>query len=353
MVRLANGLAGRGFRVDLVLVRQKGAWLDLVAPGVRLEDLRAGRTILSLPGLIRYLRRRSPEVLLSTTDLPNLLALAAKSVAGVRTRVVARVGHTASQLTGFPSGRSRWWRLLQAHLFRRADGMVANSQGVAQDWAAYAGVPLERIRCIYNPTLPPDLPALSREPAGHPWFGPGWPPVVLGLGSLTPYKDFATLIRAFHLVRRKAEARLVILGQGWLRPRLEALVQELGLAGEVSLPGFVANPYPFLGRAAVFVLSSKTEGLPNALIQALACGCRVVSTNCPSGPAEILDQGRYGRLVPVARPREMAEAILTSLAGPPPPIPDSWLDRFRVETVLDQYVQALGLESWSGTGEGR
>ena len=176
----------------------------------------------------------------------------------------------------------------------------------------------------------------------HPWFAPGSPPVVLGIGRLTTQKDFPTLLKAFAQVRAVRKARLMILGEGRDRQALEVLARELGVASDVDLPGFVLNPFPYMVRASLLVLSSAWEGLPGVLIEAMACGCPVVSTDCPSGPSEILDGGAYGPLVPVGDDGALAKAILSVLEMPPDP--ERLRARaalFSVERATDQYLQVL------------
>jgi glycosyltransferase involved in cell wall biosynthesis len=201
---------------------------------------------------------------------------------------------------------------------------------------------MEKIKVIYNPVITPELFAKAEEPLDHPWFRPGEPPVVLGVGRLTQAKDFPTLIRAFALVRKERPARLMILGEGEERPKLEALVRELGLEEDVALPGFVGNPYKYIARAGVFVLSSAWEGLPTTLVEALALGTPVVSTNCKSGPEEILEEGRWGRLVPVGNIEELAKAIGESLSMPRL-LNGGALDRFRVDIVVDRYLEVMSI----------
>src|SRR5262249_37227290 len=150
-------------------------------------------------------------------------------------------------------------------------------------------------------------------PLSHPWFAPGSLPVILGVGRLTWQKDFPTLIKAFALVRSRQPARLLILGEGEKRLELETIVKELGLAADVCLPGYVDNPFAYMHRCSAFVLSSASEGLPNSLIEAMACGAPVISTDCASGTAEILENGRYGPLVPVGDVEAMATAISATL----------------------------------------
>jgi glycosyltransferase involved in cell wall biosynthesis len=223
-----------------------------------------------------------------------------------------------------------------------ADAVVAVSDGVAADTAEVARIPRDAIRTIYNPADVDDIARQARLPVDHPWLQPGGPPLILGVGRLAAQKDFPTLLRAFARLRQGRDARLVILGEGRQRPALEALVAQLGLAECVDLPGYEGNPFRFMARAALFVLSSRYEGLPGALIQALACGCPVVSTDCPSGPHEILEGGDYGPLVPVGDDMAMAEGMERVLASPPDP--DRQRRRaecFSVDACADQYLDLL------------
>jgi len=194
---------------------------------------------------------------------------------------------------------------------------------------------------IYNPVVSPELYEKADAPLEHPWFRSNQPPVILGVGRHYPQKGFDTLLRAFARVRQETPARLVILGEGPERPNLERLASELGVAADVDMPGFDPNPFRYMKRAGVFVLSSRYEGLPNVLIQAMACGCPVVSTDCPNGPAEILDGGRYGALVPVDDVEAMARAIVRALLGQVAPAPADWLEQFRVEVVAEQYLRVM------------
>jgi len=179
----------------------------------------------------------------------------------------------------------------------------------------------------------------SKAVVDHPWLAPGEPPVVMGIGRLAPKKDFTTLVRAFAEVRQDVRARLMILGEGPERAELESLVRTLDLEADVALPGFVDNPYAYLARASLFVLSSRWEGLPTVLIEAMFCGAPVVSTDCPSGPHEILNGGRYGRLVPVGDLSALAGAITAGITGNIQPAPpESWRD-FELGIVVDRYLE--------------
>jgi len=345
MVNLARGFVERGLQVDLVLAKAEGPYLSQVPPEVRVVDLGARRVLYSLPGLVRYLRQERPQAMLSTLSHANIITLWAKKLARVSTRLVVREANTISmETTNVPTLKGK----LMPHLIRIfypwADTIVANSRGVAEDLMKLTGLSPDNIKVIYNPVVTPELFVKAEEPLDHPWFGPGEPPVILGVGRLTKQKDFPTLIRAFALVRKERPARLMILGEGEERPNLEALVRELGLEEDVALPGFVENPYKYMKRAAVFVLSSRWEGLPTVLIEAMALGTPVVATDCPSGPAEILEGGKWGRLVPVGDINALSESILAALEGAHPTKGvGSSLSTFTLESVIEQYLVVLGL----------
>ena len=342
LLTLAAGFAARGRPTDLVLADASGPYLQEVPDAVRTVDLGAGRVIRSLPGLTRYLRRRRPQALVAGLGHANLVALWARTLARRTPRVVVSE-HGVADAQG---ARRRPIYLLWPRLVRRfypqADAIVAVSAGLADDLATRTGLDRRRIRVIYNPVVTPALLERARAGLDHPWFAADAPPVVLSVGRLTEQKDYPLLIRAFARVVEQRPARLMILGEGEDRGALEALVRELGLAGEVALPGFVDNPFAYMARAAVFALSSRWEGLPTVLIEALACGCPVVSTDCRSGPREILEGGRFGRLVPSGAVDELAAAIRSTIDAPPPPVPAGVLERFRPERVVDEYLALLG-----------
>jgi glycosyltransferase involved in cell wall biosynthesis len=310
MIQLAAGLAQRGFTVDLVVAQAVGPYLDEIPASVRVHDLKARRVLFSLPALIRYLRRERPHALLSTMGHANVMAVLARAIGRVPVRILLREANTLSQASA--NARLRRARLLP-HLmrwaYRRADGVIAVSKGTADDLIHELRLPSERVQVIYNPTITADLFAKAAAPVEHPWFRDGGAPVIVAIGRLTRQKDFPTLLQALALLRHRRPARLLILGEGEDRPALSRLIDDLGLQGSVDLPGFVKNPYGYLRRADVFVLSSLWEGLPNVLIQALALGTPVVATDCPSGPAEILENGRWGKLVPVGDAGQLARAI--------------------------------------------
>lgn len=230
--------------------------------------------------------------------------------------------------------------------FRHANVIVAPSHGVADDLARVTGLPRKRIEVIYNPVVSPFLLEGSRASAGHRWLDTPEIPVVIAMGRLTQQKDFATLIQAFAYLRESCTVRLLILGEGEDRDALLALTQTLKVDSDVDFPGYVSNPYAYLSRAALFVLSSRWEGLPSALIEALACGTRVVSTDCPSGPREILADGTYGELVPIQDPTALAQAMRRALTGEYlAASPTAQLTLFDTQTSIERYIALLTGES--------
>ncbi|NER20874.1 MAG: glycosyltransferase [Symploca sp. SIO1C2] len=342
LVNLAYGFVERGLSVDLVVAKAEGAFLSLMPPEVRVVDLASKRLLLSIPGLIKYLQENQPQALLSAMENINVVALLSRRLAGVSTRSVVSVHNTLSQESQRTTQLSkRLAPYLARWFYPWADAVVTVSQGAAQDLLDL-GLSSESLQVIYNPVVTPNLSQKAIEPIGHPWFKPGSPPVILAVGRLEAQKDFPTLIKAFAQVRQQCAAKLLILGEGQDRPALEALVQELGLESDIALPGFVYNPYAYMAKAAVFVLSSIFEGLPTVLIEAMAGGTPIVATDCKSGPAEILEQGKYGKLVPVGDIQAMAKAIASTLEQPQDVLLlQQRAADFSLDKAVSQYLQVL------------
>jgi glycosyltransferase involved in cell wall biosynthesis len=342
MLNLAHGVADCGFPVDLVLAQAKGPYLNEVDKRVRLIDLRATRVLTSLPRLSGYLKQARPKALVSALNYANVVAIWARRLTGVPSRVLVNEQNTISRAA--PASSRRRQRMVP-HFVRRfypwADYIIGNSHGVVEDLIQVTGLPRERIKLLYNPVVTPEVREKARLPVDHPWFAAGQPPVVLAVGRLTKQKDFPTLIQAFADVRRKRPARLMILGEGTDRPALEALIGQLDLQADVALPGFVQNPYAYMSHAALYVLSSRWEGLPTVLIEALYCGQPVVATDCPSGPREILAGGKHGALIPMQDVAALTQAIEAGLTGRiGSPALESW-QPYSTESVVDQYVDLL------------
>jgi glycosyltransferase involved in cell wall biosynthesis len=341
-VNLARGLADRGVAVDIVLVKAIGPFCAQVPNGVRIIDLHSCRAATAIIPLARYLRKERPEVLLAALDYANVCALLAKRMAFTSTRLVVAI-HSVHSYAAANDGswKGHFQRFLMRRFYRWADAAVAVSHGVGKAACEMNGIPFERMHVIYNPVISPELYIKAAAPLDHAWFAPEQPKVILAVGSLSPGKDFATLIRAFALFCRRHDARLIILGDGSQRATLESLIQELGVADRVSLPGFVSNPYAFMSRAAVLVLSSRHEALPTVLIEALALGVSVVSTDCDFGPREILAGGKYGMLTPVGDASSLANALEQVFSTAKPAVPPESLQAYEFDTAVEKYLKVL------------
>jgi len=345
MKNLIPEIASRGIQVDLLHVENHGPYLEPIPDNVNLIKLGSAHTFTSLLPLVRYLKRVQPDALLSDKDKVNRIALIAKRLARVNTRVGVRNGTTVSvdvKKRKPLDQKLHYWSMHS--LYRGAHAILAPSQGAAEDLARFADIDPARVTAVPSPVIRPDLEQRASETPDHPWF-PSEIPIILGIGELGPRKDFATLIRAFAKVRQQRAARLIILGEGRQRKNLEQLAQELGVTDDVSLPGFNNNPYCYLRQSDVFALTSRFEGSPVVLMEAIGVGTPSVACDCPSGPRETLDNGRYGKLCPVGDVDAVAEALLATLDNPPTRQElQQAAQRFTVEKSADAYLRALGFE---------
>ena len=371
MLNLATALADRGHRVDLVMGRKEGHFLEEIPDTVTVIDLkvRSARQLLptllkmprvaaalaahlsgsrlpwilgGVPGLAAYLSHQRPAALLSALSYPNITAVLARRLSAASTRTVISVhNHLSVATAGADRAADKTFPQLARRLYPEADRIVAVSDGVAEDLAHTLGLPRTRISTIYNPVFRPDMLTLAQAPLEHAWFAPGAPPVILALASSSPRRiwvsDPGVCPCASDPAGSVAHLRRRLTARGPAVPG-----RPLGVADDIGLPGFVANPFAYLGRAAVFALSSAWEGLSNVIIEALACGCPVVSTDCPSGPSELLGRGAYGSLVPVGEDTALAQALLASLDNPPHR--ERLLNRarqFSVARAAEQYLSVL------------
>lgn len=317
LVNLAGGLADRGVEVDFVTRRRAEPYLEALDSRVRLVETGRSGLVGIQPVLQRYLRAAKPDFVLCGKDRAALAFLLARALVRGRSRLVMRPGTNFSARLAESSPWSRWrkrWLIRITH--RAAAAVVGNSADIVTDIAAVAGLAPERVHLIRNPVVTARLAQQAAAPLEHPWFGAGEPPLVMGVGRLGQVKGFDVLLQAFARVRRRRACRLMILGEGRLRAELEAEAARLGVAEDFALPGFDPNPYRYLSRAALFVLSSRREGSPNALTEALALGTPVVATDCPSGPRELLADGKVAPIVPVDDVAALAAAMERALDAP-------------------------------------
>jgi glycosyltransferase involved in cell wall biosynthesis len=347
VVKLTNELVRRGIRVDVLVFTRRG-----VGPcpfpfdsRVVLHDLRAQSRLGLFLQLAFHLSRIRPWGIVTVGTKANRLCAWASLMPGLGCRFWAGLHHNlSSEMEGWSGRKCRQRIRLWRHILSRAEGLIAVSRGVADDLVATIGVERMRARVAYNPIVDADLAARAREPAVHPWFVSGGPPVILGVGRLTGQKDFATLISAFALVRGRRPCRLLVIGEGEERERLAALAESLGVQDGLDLAGFQPNPLPFMREARLLVMSSRWEGFGNVLVEALYCGTPVVSTDCPHGPREVLADGRFGRLVPVGDPRALAEALVASLDEESDPrCLRARAETFSAASSADAYLMAMGV----------
>lgn len=303
-------------RLDLLLIRAQGPYLEGIPDNVNIIRLKAKHTLTSIPELRRYLRQSKPEAMLVAKDRAGRAALIAKMLARVDTRIVIRLGTHLSTALAQRSAFNRWLRTAPMQfLYPRAHKVVAVSEGVRQDTLLLTAMANDDVVVVRNPVVTDTMKSQASAASPHAWFDEDTP-VLLGIGRLSRQKDFPTLIRAFAQARQTRALRLIILGEGGDREALQQLIKMLDLEAVVAMPGFDNNPYRWLVRADLFVLSSLWEGSPNALTEALALGVPSISTRCPSGPNETLAEGRYGTLLEMGDSDAMAKAILSTLAKP-------------------------------------
>jgi glycosyltransferase involved in cell wall biosynthesis len=348
LVNLMQAFVNLGIRVDLLRIRSQGAYAAKIPREVNIVDLATRHALSSISSLYSYFRNTSVQAMLVAKDRPSRAAIIARSLARSRTRLVLRLGTNLSASLEHRSQLAKWGRFLPSRmLYRYAERIVAVSQGVAEDTARITRLPPSRIRVVHNPVLTPDLFAAAKQIPDHPWLQNKTTPIVLGVGRLTKQKDFPTLIKAVAHVRTSRPVRLIVLGEGSKRPELERLIKELKLQDSVDLPGFHSNPFCCMQRADVFVLSSLWEGSPNVLTEAMALGTPVISTDCPSGPREILENGRYGPLVKMGDALSMAEGIERLLDAPPDKIQlRNAVYDYHFEVSAIRYLEEL-MPGWS------
>ena len=353
LVNLARGLSGLGTEVDFIVKHTDAPYLDRLPPEVRLIEFSPGKPAARVRELLHYLEQNRPDAVISAKGRDDVVAMRAKARTGVPTRFYLRPGTAVSErLRARKTNPLRRWLTMRRMrwLYHATDGVIAVSEGVAEEIIQATGIDPGKVRVVRNPNITPELYALAAAPLEHPWFAAGQDPVLLGIGGLRLQKDFPTLLRAFALVNKQRPCRLMILGKGHLHDSLLEFARELGISDRVALPGFIDNPYAFLSRAAMFVLSSLWEGSPNVLTEALALGTPVVATDCHSGPREITRNGKYGHLVPVGDVDALARAILATLENPPD---GEWLktavQEYTMEKSAASYLSAMHLDQPAGT----
>jgi len=340
---LLTEFARRGIKSDLLRIRNHGPYPADVPANCRIVDLSAGHVETALLQLVRYLRRERPRVLLSDKDSANRVALIASGLSRRHLRCVVRLGTTVS----FNLEKKRYWQaLLQRtsirYLYRFADSVIVPSHGAANDLAKLMRADPSRVTVAPNPIIHSSIYEKAQETAPALWPWSDGCPVVVAVGSLTPRKDYVTLVRAFALLRSRRRAHLVIVGEGKDRRRIEDEIASLGIRDDVYLAGYTSNPYPYMAKADVFAHTSRWEGLGIVLVEALALGTPVVATDCPSGPSEILQCGAHGILVPIGDEAAMSAGLAQQLDQPRFPSDlQAAIGNYDVSNSASEYLKIL------------
>lgn len=343
MLALANSLAERDILIDLVLNKLEGPYINDVSAKVNIISLDTSRTLYSIFPLAKYLRKEKPDAILSAMNYVNIVTVLAQLASGSDTKMVLSehsIFIESKKSLGKVKGSIL--TLLMRWAYKKPHAIVAVSNGVADSLVNELNIKRHKIKTIYNPIFSENLVNRSKESLSHPWVNSSLP-LILGVGRLTFQKDFKTLIYAFKKVREKKNYNLVILGEGEQRPELEQLINSLDLQDNVKLLGFVDNPYAWMSHAEVFVLSSINEGFGNVIVEAMACGTPIVSTDCPSGPSEILEKGLWGDLVPPGNADLLAQAIINTVDNPTQKDITTRAKFFSVDKAVNHYLDIFQL----------
>lgn len=347
LLNLSNAFENRGFRVHLLLNRVSGPFTGSLNPGIRIVHLKNTGNLSGIPFFLTYILKWKPGIILTNVVRHTALAIRVRNITREKTKIFPVIHNTYGEAFKKLPDRKKQARLKKiTKYYPLCDKIIAVSDGVKDDFCSLTGIPSDSVKRIYNPVVSEELYDLALLPVEHPWFQSKEPPVILGAGRLEKAKNFPLLMDAFEIVRRKVRCRLFIVGEGSEYQFLLSRIRKSPFYEDISLAGYQENPFPYMNRAAVFTLSSSWEGLPTVLIEAIAMGTPVVSTDCPSGPREILNGGEYGTLVPMNDAEKLADAILWAFQHPVSP---ATLKRraaiFSHQASTAEYLKLFGLKN--------
>lgn len=316
-ILLANEMFKLGVDVEFLVFKKEGEFLNLLNKKIKVTDLSVERALHSFIALVRYFFRHKVIFVSSYSGL-SLLSIIANAITLNRSEVYACEHSTLSKITQVKgSFKDKVIKILLKFFYNHCSGVICVSKGVANDLVEHVGVSSKKVKVLYNPVVNNTIFESINYFPEHKWFLDKASPVFIAVGRLDVAKNFALLINAFNKVVEEQDARLLILGEGSLRDELQTQINTLGLQEKCELVGFVDNPYKYMKHADAFVLSSDFEGFGNVIVEAMAVNTPVVSTNCPSGPSEILEDGKWGTLVPVGDVDALANAMLDVINNPP------------------------------------
>lgn len=339
VVNLAKGFSQEGYNVEIVLLKKNGELLAQVPKSVNVIELSTDKIRWCAIPLVRYLKSSNPDTLISFLTGANIMAIIGNRLAGRPSQTIITEHSIKSERNRKSTKRDMF---LAKYTYKYADDIVGVSNGVIRDIHSWTGIPISDLSVVYNPVVEDGMDKKNYIPPTHPWFTDPHIPIILSVGRHSSEKDYSTLIQAFSEVTSKIDARLVLLGGGELTAEYRQLAQNLGIENDLFMPGWVSNPYPYMAYSDVFALSSRVEGLSNVLIEAMNFGTPVVSTDCPTGPSEILKNGQLGPLVPVGDETALADAILNVLDDPiSPDILQVRASKFSINTAVNQYKEIM------------
>lgn len=346
MLTLANSLAEKGILIDLVLNKLEGPYIKDISKKVNIVELKTSRAIASIIPLAQYINNNRPDTILSAMNYINVVTIMAKTLSVTNTKVIiSEHSHLSSSLTQRNNAfSSKVLRFLMKISYPYAEGIVAVSNSVADDLVMQLGISRKRITTIYNPIVSHSMLEKANNVIINQNLLPSASKIIISVGRLVHEKNFSMLIKAFNKVQKQIDSKLLILGEGYAEAELKLLVEQLNLVDKVKFIGFVDNPYVWMKNADLLVLSSNYEGFGNVLVEAMACGTPVISTNCPGGPYEILEGGKWGELVAVGNDDQLSNAIITSLTNPSHISSDDLKKRaskFSVENAINKYLDIL------------
>lgn len=342
-LQLATNLIEKGFKVDLVLVSAKGTYLQYLPSEVRVIDLKCRHAITSLFSLVIYLIKNKPSVLLSTQHYPNAIALLASKISLFKGKTIIRQANMLMPFLENKSGfveKTMHWLLMR--LSKQASEVITLNKTMADEFHQLTRMSKSKIHIINNPVNYKSIKLNSKLPVNHRWLQESENiPVIIAVGRFYEQKNFKFLINSFAELLKKRVVRLIIIGDGPLRPDFEVLVNKLAIDEFVDMPGFQENPYAYMSKASVFVLSSSWEGFPNVLVEAMACNTPVIATDCPGACAEILENGKWGELVTVDNIHELVRALENVLTRHKHPNVQLRIQDFEINKIVEKYIKVM------------
>lgn len=341
-VSLGIALSNRGYNIDFLVRNNQNPIKKEFSKKIQIVDFNKKRMARTIIPLMVYLISTKPYALISALYLPNAIAIMASKFTGSKTKIITTI-HSMDSLKDYSkkSLANHVEKKVVLHFTNQAKCIVAVSKGAAEYSSRLFKIPIKNYYIIYNPLEIEEVTIKSNQIAEDEYFQNDKFPIIISIGRLNPVKDYETLLEAFQIVRSKIPAKMLILGEGTLRGKLEQNIAKYKLGKDVLLPGYINNPYPYLKQADVFVSSSLHESFGLVLIEAMAVGCPIVSTDCPGGVKEVLGDGKYGKLVPVGDPEAMANAILESLSEKPKPVSSEWLNQFSLDIIVNKYIDLI------------